>query len=77
MLHVACADNIPNRTAIVRLLLEKGANPNIVAKSDEGLQHPSVLAEYIASNGNKDMLDHEVVDLLIRHGAQVNDLYKT
>lgn len=70
-LHVACADNVPHRAAIVRLLLEKGANPNIVARSDEGLLHPSVLGEYITSNGNKEHLDDDVVDLLLRHGAQV------
>ncbi|KZS11213.1 Ankyrin repeat domain-containing protein [Daphnia magna] len=70
-LHVACADNVANRADIVRLLLENGANPNIAARSDEGLPHPSVLAEYVTSNGNRDKLDHEVVDLLLRHGAQV------
>jgi hypothetical protein len=53
-------------------LLENGADPNIAARSDEGLLHPSVLAEYITSNGNKDKLSHDVVDLLLRHGAQVS-----
>jgi ankyrin repeat protein len=71
-LHVACADNIANRADIIRVLLENGANPNIAARSDEGLLHPSVLAEYITSNGNKDKLSHDVVDLLLRHGAQVS-----
>lgn len=69
---MACADNIANRADIIRVLLENGANPNIAARSDEGLLHPSVLAEYITSNGNKDKLGHDVVDLLLRHGAQVS-----
>lgn len=73
-LHVASADNVANRVDIVRLLLESGANPNIVAKSDEGLLHPSVLAEYITSNGNKEHLDRGVVNLFLRHGAQVLNL---
>ena len=73
-LHVACADNVANRADIMRVLLENGGNPNIEARSDEGLLHPSVLAEYITSNGNKDKLNHDVVDLLLRHGAQVSSL---
>ena len=70
-LHVACADNVANRSDIVRLLLESGANPNIVAKSDDGLVMPCVLSEYITSNGHKEQLNLDVIELLLRHGAQV------
>ena len=59
----------------MRVLLENGANPNIAARSDEGLLHPPVLAEYITSNGNKDKLSRDVVDLLLRHGAQVSSFF--
>lgn len=70
-LHVACADNVANRADIVRLLLESGADPNIEALSDNGLMLPGVLCEYITSNGHKEVLDKDVVDLLLFHGAKV------
>lgn len=75
-LHVACADNIANQADIVRTLLGTGADPNIVAKSDEGLAFPCVLSEYITSNGHKDSLNREVIQLLLRYGAQVSPLEK-
>jgi len=70
-LHVACADNVANRADIVRVLLESGADPNIEALSDNGLMLPGVLCEYITSNGHKEVLDQDVVDLLLFHGARV------
>ena len=68
-LHIACADCVPNRFQVLRLLLENGANPNVVAKSDEGLLLQPVLAEYITSNTNN--LCPDVIKLLLRHGAKV------
>ncbi|XP_057341942.1 ankyrin repeat domain-containing protein 65-like isoform X2 [Microplitis mediator] len=67
-LHVACADNIPNRLEILCMLLERGADPNLVIRSDEGLSLRPVLAEYVASNANPSV---EVVALLLKYGARV------
>ena len=67
-LHVACADNIPNRLEILRMLLEHGADPNLVIRSEEGLSLRPVLAEYVASNASPSV---EVVALLLKYGARV------
>ncbi|XP_011499217.1 PREDICTED: ankyrin-3-like isoform X2 [Ceratosolen solmsi marchali] len=67
-LHVACADNIPNRLDILNMLLERGADPNLVIRSEEGLSLRPVLAEYVASNENPSV---EVVSLLLKYGARV------
>ncbi|XP_066599475.1 ankyrin repeat and SOCS box protein 14-like isoform X2 [Prorops nasuta] len=67
-LHVACADSIPNRLEILRMLLERGADPNLVIRSDEGPALRPVLAEYVASNENPSV---EVVALLLKYGARV------
>lgn len=72
-LHVACADNIPNRYEIVRLLLETGADPNLKVYSDDrrgatGTQLRPVLVEYLASNEKPTAA---VVALLLRYGARV------
>lgn len=70
-LHVACADNVTNRVDVVRLLLEAGANPNVIVTTEDGIMLPCVLYEYINANGHKDDLPRDVVDLLLRHGALV------
>lgn len=67
-LHVACADNIPNRLEILSMLLERGADPNLVIRSDDGPALRPVLAEYVASNENPSV---EVVALLLKYGARV------
>ncbi|XP_058792565.1 ankyrin-3-like isoform X2 [Phymastichus coffea] len=67
-LHVACADNIPNRLQILLMLLERGADPNLVIPSEVGLTLRPVLAEYVASNQNPSV---EVVALLLKYGARV------
>ena len=67
-LHIACAENVPNRMDILRLLLENGANPNIVAKSEEGLLLLPVMGEYISSNRDFSL---DAITLLLRHGAKV------
>ncbi|XP_015115205.1 uncharacterized protein LOC107039871 isoform X1 [Diachasma alloeum] len=67
-LHVACADNIPNRLEVLSMLLERGADPNLVIRSDEGPALRPVLAEYVASNENPSV---EVVSLLLKYGARV------
>lgn len=68
-LHIACADNVPNRFDVLRLLLENGADPNIIVKSEEGLLLQSVIAEYITSNVNN--LSPGIIKLLLRHGAKI------
>lgn len=70
-LHVACADNIPNRYEILQMLLEEGADPNLKVYNDENdrtSQLRPVLVEYIASNENPSLA---VVNLLLRYGARV------
>ncbi|CAG7785048.1 unnamed protein product [Allacma fusca] len=67
-LHVASADNIPNRLAIMRVLLESGAEPNKMIVSDDGTALKPVLGEYLSSN---EVIDKSVVALLMRHGAKV------
>ncbi|KAL0809416.1 hypothetical protein ABMA28_011600 [Loxostege sticticalis] len=68
-LHVACSDSITNRTEIVKILLESGADPNLKVFNDEdGTQLRPALAEYLASNGEPSA---EIVHLLLRYGARV------
>ncbi|XP_028172159.1 ankyrin-3-like [Ostrinia nubilalis] len=68
-LHVACSDNITNRTEIVKILLESGADPNLkVFNDDDGTQLRPALAEYLASNVEPSA---EIVHLLLRYGARV------
>ena len=50
------------------MLLERGADPNLVIRSDEGPALRPVLAEYVASNANPSV---EVVSLLLKYGARV------
>lgn len=70
-LHVACADNIPNRYDIIKMLLEAGADPNLKVYND-ALDHNSqlrpVLVEYLASNENPDLA---IVNLLLKYGSRV------
>lgn len=68
-LHVACADNIPNRLDILQQLLEAGADPNVLVESDEGPPLRPVLAEYLASNEGQPCA--VVVGMLLRYGAKV------
>ncbi|XP_055640730.1 ankyrin-2-like isoform X2 [Toxorhynchites rutilus septentrionalis] len=69
-LHVACADNIPHRVEIMKMLLSYGADPNIRVIGDIGtnaiLRPP--LAELIASN---EVVTPEELRLLLKHGARV------
>ncbi|XP_064214435.1 ankyrin-3 isoform X1 [Tribolium castaneum] len=70
-LHVACADNIPNRYDILQMLLKAGADPNLKVYNDlydHNSQLRPVLVEYVASNTNPSLA---VVNLLIRYGAKV------
>lgn len=68
-LHVAVADNVPNRIELMTLLLSSGADPNLVIDSDEGPPLRPVLAEYIASI---DQPSAVIVKLLLRFGAKVS-----
>ncbi|XP_077289657.1 uncharacterized protein LOC143913633 [Arctopsyche grandis] len=70
-LHVACSDSINHRMEILKMLLDKGANPNLRVYNDAedlGSQLRPVLAEYLASNAEPDA---EIVNLLLKHGARV------
>ncbi|CAG9820526.1 unnamed protein product [Phaedon cochleariae] len=70
-LHVACADNIPNRLNIITMLLKAGADPNLKVYGDEferNSQLRPVLVEYLASNEHPNVA---VVHLLLQHGAKV------
>ncbi|XP_056643167.1 ankyrin-3-like isoform X1 [Diorhabda sublineata] len=70
-LHVACADNIPNRYEIMTMLLQSGADPNLKVYNDEfdrNSQLRPVLVEYLASNEHPSL---DVVHLLLQYGARV------
>ncbi|KRT80502.1 Ankyrin repeat-containing protein, partial [Oryctes borbonicus] len=70
-LHVACADNIPNRYEILQMLLREGADPNLKVYNDimdRNSQLRPVLVEYIASNENPNLA---VINLLLKYGARV------
>ncbi|XP_055599641.1 ankyrin-1-like isoform X1 [Uranotaenia lowii] len=69
-LHVACADNIPNRVEIMKMLFSYGADPNMRVIGDvatNAILRPP-LAELVASN-----LDVTPAELriLMRYGARV------
>nr|XP_045609997.1 poly [ADP-ribose] polymerase tankyrase-2-like isoform X3 [Procambarus clarkii] len=67
-LHMACSEGIPNRLEILKLLLEKGANPNLVIVGEDNTPIKPALGEYLASNEDPDV---EVVNLFLRYGAEV------
>lgn len=67
-LHMACSEGIPNRLEIIKLLLERGANPNIVIVGEDNSPIKPALGEYLASNED---LEVEVVNLFLKHGAEV------
>ncbi|XP_055683669.1 ankyrin repeat and SOCS box protein 3-like [Lutzomyia longipalpis] len=69
-LHVACADSVPHRVEIMKMLLSYGADPNIKVESEpdsnQTLRPP--LAELLANN---DTTTSEELHLLLRYGAKV------
>lgn len=67
-LHMACSEGISNRLVILKLLLEKGANPNLVILGDDGSPIKPPLGEYLSANEKHEV---EVVNLFLRHGAEV------
>ncbi|EDS33842.1 conserved hypothetical protein [Culex quinquefasciatus] len=69
-LHVACADNIPHRVEIMKMLLSYGADPNVRVVGDvatNAILRPP-LAELIASN---EIVTPEELRLLMKYGARV------
>ncbi|XP_055541439.1 putative ankyrin repeat protein RF_0381 isoform X2 [Wyeomyia smithii] len=69
-LHVACADNIPHRVEIMKMLLSYGADPNVRVVGDiatNAILRPP-LAELIASN---EVVTPEELHLLLKYGARV------
>lgn len=68
-LHVACADNIPHRVEIMKMLLSYGSDPNqrVQDETSSAILRPP-LAELLASNENTNF---EELRLLLRYGARV------
>ncbi|KAH1011595.1 hypothetical protein HUJ04_000928 [Dendroctonus ponderosae] len=70
-LHVASSEGIPNRSDILKMLLQAGADPNLKVFTDE-YDHSSqlrpVLVEYIASN---ECPSFAVINMLIKYGSRV------
>ncbi|XP_055305739.1 ankyrin-1-like isoform X2 [Sitodiplosis mosellana] len=67
-LHVACADNIPHRVEIMKMLLSYGADPNVRIPSETGAYLRPCLGELLA---NSDTTTVEELQLLLKHGARV------
>ncbi|KAL1139589.1 hypothetical protein AAG570_006571 [Ranatra chinensis] len=67
-LHVACSDGIMNREELVRVLLERGADPALIVASDEGPPLRPVLSEYLATNPQPCLI---IINLLLKYGARV------
>lgn len=67
-LHMACSEGIPNRLEILKLLLEAGANPNLVIIGEDGSPIKPALGEYLTSNEEPEV---EVLNLFLKHGAKV------
>ena len=68
---MACSEGIPNRLEIIKLLLERGANPNIVIVGEDNSPIKPALGEYLASNEEPEV---EVVNLFLKHGAEVSSV---
>lgn len=69
---MACSEGIPNRLEILKLLLERGANPNLVIVGEDNSPIKPALGEYLASNENPEV---EVVNLFLKHGAEVRNVW--
>lgn len=67
-LHVACSEEIPNRMEVLQLLLERGADPNIVVRNEAGRPLKPPLGEYLANAQEHEV---DVVKIMLRYGAQV------
>ncbi|KAK3869994.1 hypothetical protein Pcinc_024735 [Petrolisthes cinctipes] len=67
-LHMACSEGIPNRMEILKLLLDNGANPNLIIVGEDNKPIKPPLGEYLASNEDPDV---EVVKMFLKHGAEV------
>lgn len=68
---MACSEGIPNRLEILKLLLERGANPNLVIVGEDNSPIKPALGEYLASNEDPEV---EVVNLFLKHGAEVRNV---
>lgn len=67
-LHIALSEKVENRMELVQILLEHGADPNVITMSDNGPLLKPPLGEYFNS---VEIPDLEVVQLLLRYGAKV------
>lgn len=67
-LHIALSEKVDNKKAIIRLLLECGADPNAVSVCEEGPLIKPPVGEYLNSC---DSPTEDVMRLLLKYGARV------
>jgi ankyrin repeat protein len=65
-----------NDVEVIRALLDKGANPNIVGMGTTPFLIAAGANSYGARGGGPANVSTEVLDLMIQHGADVNDQIK-
>lgn len=67
-LHIALSEKVENKMYIIKLLLERGADPNAITLSNHGPLLKPPIGEYFNSSETP---DPEIVQLLLRYGARV------
>lgn len=70
VLHMACSEKISNRLEVLQLLLERGANPNIIVLGLDGTPMLPPLGDYMTAS---DEHEPEVIHLMLRYGAEVRN----
>ncbi|KAA0194229.1 Ankyrin repeat domain-containing protein [Hyalella azteca] len=68
VLHMACSEKVHNRLEVMELLLDRGADPNIVVPGLDGSPILPPLGDYLAAS---DEHDPSVINLLLKYGAEV------
>lgn len=69
-LHIFCVNTNRADVATVRLLLEKGANPNV--KNEDGLTPFALLVKRAKESHGYDENVRKIAELLLSHGADLN-----
>lgn len=67
-LHLAACSHLVNQKAIIKMLLEHGADMNLQHKFADGSSLKSPFVEYFRS---RDIVDVEIVRLFVSHGGKV------